>query len=241
MISFGHPITKRFLLLASIVTLLLLIYHVEYRSTRIATLAGLFVTYGCLLILSWKIKPLRIILISTGIVPIIAFCLPARNPDPSPSATVTSSSSAPSIALAIFGEVNPTSALIAPDSSSNRSLKPLIFANLAHGLRNLDGQSIRTAYSLWWHDASALALRDRYRSWTVEIGRAAALNTADHSPLQPGDLAVTSDGLHILAYLGNDTWIEADPNFDRVIHVTVPTENPWFNVPVILMRWRTLM
>lgn len=57
----------------------------------------------------------------------------------------------------------------------------------------------------------------------------------------PGDMAVTSSGVHVLAYLGERTWIEADPNElqgNRVIRVKTPTRNAWFNMPVHIMRWR---
>jgi len=58
--------------------------------------------------------------------------------------------------------------------------------------------------------------------------------------LKPGDLAVTADGIHIMAYLGNRIWIEADPNMHKVIEVAVPTSNQWFNTPVVFVRWKWL-
>jgi hypothetical protein len=67
-----------------------------------------------------------------------------------------------------------------------------------------------------------------------------SIDETDHSKLQPGDLAVTTDGVHILAYLGNTTWIEADPILGKVIKVSVPTDNPWFNRPVAFIRWSWL-
>lgn len=55
----------------------------------------------------------------------------------------------------------------------------------------------------------------------------------------PGDLAVTSNGIHIMAYLGDNRWIEADPGIRRVITVTVPAnENNWFRIPVNIVRWK---
>jgi hypothetical protein len=48
-------------------------------------------------------------------------------------------------------------------------------------------------------------------------------------------------GVHILAYLGDNHWIEADPTAHKVLIVQVPeSNNAWFNVPVRIVRWRTL-
>ena len=47
---------------------------------------------------------------------------------------------------------------------------------------------------------------------------------------------MTFNGVHVLAYIGNKTWIEADPN----IEVKTPARNAWFNMPVHVMRWRAL-
>lgn len=53
----------------------------------------------------------------------------------------------------------------------------------------------------------------------------------------PGDFAVTSDGVHVMAYIGDQTWLEADPDVKKVIKVKAPSDNPWFSEPVNVMRW----
>jgi len=40
-----------------------------------------------------------------------------------------------------------------------------------------------------------------------------------------------------MAYLGNLLWIEADPTIKSVLVVPLPTDNPWFDVPIVVMRW----
>jgi cell wall-associated NlpC family hydrolase len=115
--------------------------------------------------------------------------------------------------------------------------KGLIWGRLMHGLRTVNGRPVRNAIDLWWHDCSALALRDGYRGWTAELFRHKNIEDADHSLLKPGDLAVTDDGVHIMAYLGNHRWIEADPDAKKVIEVVLPTDNHWFKVPVVFIRW----
>jgi hypothetical protein len=85
-----------------------------------------------------------------------------------------------------------------------------------------------------------MALRDGYRGWTTELFREDTVARADTSKLKAGDLAVTADGVHVMAYLGNQTWIEADPDAHRVIEVVLPTDNQWFKTPVVFVRWRWL-
>jgi hypothetical protein len=48
-----------------------------------------------------------------------------------------------------------------------------------------------------------------------------------------------ADGIHTLAYLGNSTWIEADPGPMHVILARAPgNPDPYFNKRVRVMRWR---
>jgi DNA-binding beta-propeller fold protein YncE len=93
---------------------------------------------------------------------------------------------------------------------------------------------------LWWNDCSAKAFRDGWAGLTQERFRTDGIQAADHARLGPGDLAVTADGVHILAYLGDHTWIEADPGAHKVIEVSLPTGNPWFRFPVVFVRWKWL-
>ena len=54
-------------------------------------------------------------------------------------------------------------------------------------------------------------------------------------------MAVTQPGVHVLTYVGEDRWIEADPDAYKVIHVKVPArESTWFVAPMRIMRWRVL-
>jgi hypothetical protein len=54
-------------------------------------------------------------------------------------------------------------------------------------------------------------------------------------------MAVTISGVHVMAYLGASTWVEADPTAHRVLIVHGPEpSNNWFSVPVRVVRWRVL-
>jgi len=99
---------------------------------------------------------------------------------------------------------------------------------------------MRRAADLWWHDCSAKALREEYRGQTQRLFDAPSLNAIPLSRLHPGDVAVTQNGVHTLAYLGKGEWIEADPGAWKVIRVRVPSKNAWFRVPMSIVRWSDL-
>jgi hypothetical protein len=40
--------------------------------------------------------------------------------------------------------------------------------------------------------------------------------------------------------MGNNTWIEADPDIHKVVEIALPSTNPWFHVPVVFVRWKWL-
>ncbi|MBE9033235.1 C40 family peptidase [filamentous cyanobacterium LEGE 11480] len=114
----------------------------------------------------------------------------------------------------------------------------LIQTNLHHGFQTLNPALIRQGLEMWWFDAGADALLREYRGYTQRQFTAVSINELDHRKIQPGDLAATTDGEHILAYLGNQSWIEADPNLQKVVIESVPTPNPWFHTAVQILRWR---
>lgn len=121
--------------------------------------------------------------------------------------------------------------------------KGMINALWKTGLTTANPTAARAAISLWWRDASARAMQAGYRNMTRSIGSfpsIQSLESRDTALLQSGDLAVTSNGIHILAYLGDGRWIEADPALDRVIILDQTTPDPWLQTPVDLLRWRWL-
>jgi preprotein translocase subunit YajC len=117
----------------------------------------------------------------------------------------------------------------------------MIRSNIVQGVKTLNGQLIREAISLWWSDSSAKALSESYLNKTYLLFESSSINDLDHSRLLPGDFAVTISGIHALAYIGDKTWIEADPDQGRVIVVKVPNrEVYWFDLPVYIVRWMQL-
>jgi hypothetical protein len=109
------------------------------------------------------------------------------------------------------------------------------------GCRRFDPGLVRRSIDLWWHDCTANDLMIGYRALTAPVLATPSLNALDHSRILPGDMAVTYSGLHILAYVGDHRWIEADPLPGRVVTVTVPAPgNVWFEGPMKIVRWRIL-
>jgi cell wall-associated NlpC family hydrolase len=213
---------------------IIFLWPVEYQITRIGFAAAVAMTWAGALVLSWKKKSVRVALIFAGMLPAMAVCMPGRVVDHDLLAADYSRG------LRLFRGTRYVwggEGFLGIDCSG-LVRKGLIWGQLLHGLRTFNGGPIREAIDLWWHDCSAMALGDGYRGWTTELFRHDSVAGADHSPLKPGDLAVTADGVHVMAYLGNHTWIEADPDAHKVIQVTLPTDNPWFNKPVTFVRWK---
>jgi hypothetical protein len=117
----------------------------------------------------------------------------------------------------------------------------LVDASLREGLLGLDGRSLRRAAELWWFDCSASALGAGHSGLTRPVSEASTLAALDPRPLQAGDLAITHEGRHVLAYLGDGRWIQADPVAARVVvgdwtHARLG----WPEMSVRVVRWSAL-
>ena len=100
---------------------------------------------------------------------------------------------------------------------------------------------VKEAFYTWWYDSSARALSENYRDYTVNICSFESLRVVDYSLITSGDLAITSDGVHVLVYLGDEKWIQADPSQGKVVIEDPQTTNSnWFDLKVNIVRWKTL-
>jgi NlpC/P60 family len=113
--------------------------------------------------------------------------------------------------------------------------RALVRASLRRALLAGDGASLRRALEVWWYDCGAGELARGYRGLTVLVGDAPSLAAIRLDALRPGDLAVTRSGDHVLAYLGQGRWIQADPRAGAVVEGD-PGE--WRAAPVRVMRWK---
>jgi len=112
----------------------------------------------------------------------------------------------------------------------------LIDSLFVRGVRTLDAGLVRHALWLWWNDCTARELGEGH-GMTAALLETPSINALDPAKILPGDIAVTAGGLHIMAYLGENRWIEADPMVQRVLTVTVPSYNVWFGQPMKVVRW----
>jgi len=114
-------------------------------------------------------------------------------------------------------------------------------ALLAYGARHFNGRAFRGYVEQWWFDASARALGEGYRDYTSPVGITGTIQEMDYRDLAPGDLAVTTSGVHVLAYAGDGRWIQADPGKGAVVTLDGRTgDNGWFHTPVTIHRWQLL-
>jgi hypothetical protein len=112
-------------------------------------------------------------------------------------------------------------------------------ANVVAGVRHADCALIREAIALWWTDVPASGLGSGYSGRTRRVTASAEpINSMDLGVVRPGDCAVTADGTHVMAYLGDGRWISADPDAGRVLIKSAPDPNyGWFTMPVHIVRW----
>lgn len=109
------------------------------------------------------------------------------------------------------------------------------------GMENGNGEAFRKWVEQWWFDTSAKALGQNYRGFTRPVGISGKLRDLDCDHLEPGDLAVTTDGRHVLVYLREGKWIQADPMASKVIIVHAQRDQiAWFSSRVTVHRWRVL-
>jgi hypothetical protein len=69
------------------------------------------------------------------------------------------------------------------------------------------------------------------------------LKGIDYNQLQPGDIAIlgNSIGIHTMAYIGNESWIHADPITQKVVKTKATDINDdWSMFNVRVMRWNLL-
>lgn len=119
-------------------------------------------------------------------------------------------------------------------------------AMLRQGFKQFNGRLIRQSLRHWWFDASAEALAEGYRDYAVPVDQPFAaddtIRSMSYEGLEPGDFAVTSDRQHLIVYLGNEYWIQADPGSGQVLTLNgYKGNNQWFHSPVTLHRWAILI
>lgn len=242
--AFRHlPVWKKVMLIVWLLIwplfLALHLYPIRSGSLRLGLVLGIFLIWTGALLLFWNKKPIR------GLCLLIAFifmlgCLWPKRADNLQALRqeYVLSLLAYKGAPYVWGGENKWGI-----DCSGLMRCALIDSEVKQGITTLNPALLREGFSLWWNDCSALELKDGFQNRTRLLFIAHSLNQINYSKIEPGDIAVTSSGVHVLAYIGHKSWIEADPNEiagHQVIEVQVPARSAWFNMPVHVMRWRQL-
>ncbi len=118
-------------------------------------------------------------------------------------------------------------------------IEAMVFEGFRTGNPRLLGPQL---WDFWWHDMSAKAMGAETFGYTREVCRLPKLAGAKITQLKVGDLAITESGVHVLIYLGENRWIEANPEDMRVVanEATVTSIRTYFNQTFKIMRWKWL-
>ncbi len=223
------------LLLACLVTLCL--DPINRGSTRVAIIAMVMLTWVFTLYLVWRKLPLRTIIIVISIIFLIVISIDGIDISHEKLRAeyvkaLVSYEGTPYL----WGGEN----FLGIDCSG-LVRRGLIDADIKLGVIGFRPALIRQGIYLWYHDIAADAMRDEYRGLMRCVLATPSLNELDHSRIREGDVMVSLNGVHAMAYIGNRTWIEADPVDKKVVKAQVPESRiVWFKVPAKIMRWSQL-
>jgi hypothetical protein len=116
----------------------------------------------------------------------------------------------------------------------------LMNACVKRGVLTANPALIRMAASIWWNDSSAKAMGEGWKGFTVPFGESKSPNATRTEKIKPGDLAVTTNGLHILVFLGGKQWMQAAPEVGHAALFEAPSDNEWMKQSIKLVRWKAL-
>ncbi len=227
-----------FWVLAVILFIAVALMPLGTQKTRVAGLALLFVAWFGLVVLLWRHLYLRLAVLAVSLGSAVFLALPGRaqvDVEGLRRDYVAGLQRYDHVPYYWGGE-----SFMGIDCSG-LVRRGLIDAAFCRGLRSLDPGLVRFSLDLWWHDCSAEALGQGWRGLARHVMDIPNINTLDHSKILPGDLAVTASGHHVMAYLGDRRWIEADPGAEKVVVIsTQKGDNPWFHSHMTIVRWGIL-
>jgi len=219
-----------------LIALVLRVWPVKYQTTRalfVLLIGGVLAGW---LVRCWPAPKLKWTSLVIIFVPLAFLILPGRNIDTERvRKTYTKSLQSFVGTRYVWGGENQLGI-----DCSGLVRRGLINALMKEGVFTLNPRAVRAGLFVWWNDASARAMRDQYLEMTDSLCAAMSLNRFDHSQLRPGDLAVTADGVHVMAYLGDERWVEADPAFAKVVVLRKGENDQWLQTDIELLRWRWL-
>ena len=204
---------------------------------RYGLILSLAAAWGAGLGFIWQRKITRNFLLTLPLLAVIPFLLPAKplHPDKLQERYIAAMKMMEGVRYIWGGEGHHGT-----DCSGlpRRALRDALWQE---GLETGNGAAFREWARQWWYDTSAKALGENYRGFTRPTGVRGKLRKLDFTTLMPGDLAITTDGRHVIVYLGNNKWIQADPTPLKVtIRIPNTDPNPWFESAVTMQRWTVL-
>jgi hypothetical protein len=185
----------------------------------------------------WRRKIWRIMLLALPVALAVPFCLPAREIDLKSLQTryVMAMERMEGTRYVWGGERHRG---IDCSGLPRRALRDALWEA---GWENGNGMAFRKWAEQWWFDTSAKALGQNYRGFTRPLGISGKLMDLDCDFLSPGDLAVTADGRHVLVFLREGKWIQADPMASKVtIGHAKRDQIAWSDSFVTMHRWMVL-
>jgi hypothetical protein len=215
-----------------------LIILVPYRNSLVRLiLLGLWALTALLLLaLSWKKKVWRTVIILMMILFAALCLLPGRTtPDPEQLRRrfVNGLKSYDGVRYVYGGENH-------RGIDCSGLVRAAMFRSLLdESLASTNPALLRSAFDLWWRDTNAIQLGKGANGLTSPKGDGSPVAMRDAQNLRPGDLAVTTSGSHVLAYLGEDKWIEADPDIMRT-HIVDLRTSQIAGQEVLLVTWSWL-
>jgi hypothetical protein len=230
-----RAIAKSLFWMAWPVLLFLWAHPVSYRISRIAIIALALFIWTLAFVLWWKSKPIRYVCLGIALGVLLIAILPGRPPNiPRLRDRYVRCLHSYDGTQYVWGGENRLGI-----DCSGLVRRGFIMALLQEGVTTFNPGLIRQSYLMRWYDCTANALKNGYRAQTRQLFASPSISSTDHSKLRAGDLAVTADGVHILAYIGNEMWIEADPA-GSVRQLKASADSEWLGMPVIFLRWKTL-
>jgi cell wall-associated NlpC family hydrolase len=230
-------ITLRFLVGAILLWLLLAFYPVRTVYFRAALALGLVAILGGLTVVLWRHRFWRWVPMVVPAVVVLALLAPGRVASRAILRRAYMAELRSYLGVRyVWGGENGRGV-----DCSGLVRAALIGAHFKEAIRSGNPMLARRGLWFWWNDAAARDLGDfTHHALTRRLAADATLRDVPLEALLPGDLAVTSDGSHVLAYAGEGHWIEADPYTLRVIELAPGVESEWWGIRVTPCRWRCL-
>ncbi len=213
---------------------MLLLYPVRNGITRPMIVVIFPVIYGLLLSVLWHRRIARWMLVAIAAIPMFVLVLPGRDFDGAALQAQYLASLRSYIGTTyVWGGENHLGV-----DCSGLVRAGMVDAEFHEGVRQLNPRLLREGCWLWWHDIAARDMPKGYAGRMEMLLPSTRRLVIDQ--LRAGDVAVTDDGGHVIAYLGNDQWIEADPIGLAVTEWNGKERIKSIDLPMIFIRWTVI-